>query len=272
VVVQRDPDVLELDPFFGAFIGGVEAYLDERDYALVLQMSSSAEQTLSRYRRLAADRRVDGVFLNELEVDDPRIDLVQDLGLPAVAINPGAGCPVPAVRQGYTTALRELMAHFAATGHERVAHVSGPLNYLHAVQRVQAWRSALAEFGLEEGVLVSGEFTYEGGAAAADAIAADAASTAVFCANDLSAMGLVARLARADIAVPARVSVAGFDGIQLGEYVHPSLTTIRTSPRRIGYEAARVLLTAIEGGAAEDAEVPPAELVLRESTRRTSDR
>lgn len=60
-----------------------------------------------------------------------------------------------------------------------------------------------------------------------------------------------------------RVSVAGFDGIQLGEYVHPALTTVRTSPRQIGYEAARVLLATIESGAAEDPAVGPAGLVLR---------
>jgi len=266
LVVQRDPDVLELDPFFGAFIGGVEAYLDERDYALVLQMSSSATQTLDRYRRLAGDRRVDGVFLNEIEIDDARIALVRELELPAVAVNPAAGCPVPAVRQDFGDAVRALVGHFAATGHRRVAHVSGPMNYLHAAQRVETWRSALAEFGLEEGALVSGEFTYEGGLAATDAIAADAASTAVFCANDLSALGLIAGLARRGIGVPDRVSVAGFDGIQLGEYVHPALTTVRTAPRRIGYEAARLLLTTIEAGTAADAEVPPAELVLRGST------
>lgn len=267
LVVQRNPDVLELDPFFGAFIGGVEAYLDERDYALVLQMSADAAQTLDRYRRLAGDRRVDGVFLNELEVDDPRTDLVRELELPAVAVNPSAECPVPAVRQDFRAAIRALMGHFASTGHRRVAHVSGPMNYLHAVQRVDAWRAALREFGLEEGALVSGEFTYEGGLAATDTIAADAASTAVFCANDLSALGLIAGLERRGVSVPDRVSVAGFDGIQLGEYVHPALTTVRTAPRRIGYEAARLLLATIESGMAQDADVEPAELVLRDSTR-----
>lgn len=272
LVVQRDPDVLELDPFFGAFIGGVESYLQGRDYALVLQMSSGAEQTLDRYRRLAADRRVDGVFLNELEVDDARLGLVQELGLPAVAVNPDAGCPVPAVTQDSTGAIRALFGHLAAAGHRRVAHVAGPMNYLHSRQRAEAWRLALDEFGLEAGVCVPGEFTYKGGLAAAEAIAADAGTTAVFCANDLSALGLIAGLGRRGVSVPGQVSVAGFDGIQLGDYFHPTLTTVVTTPRRTGFEAARVLLEVIEsrasGGVAEvaGAAVAPAELVLREST------
>lgn len=276
LVVQRDPDVLELDPFFGAFIGGVEAHLHDRDFALVLQMSSSPTQTLDRYRRLAADRRVDGVFLNELEVDDPRIDLVRELGLPAVAVNPGPGCPVPAVRQDYSGAIRALFGYLAGAGHRRVAHVSGPMNYLHSVQRVEAWRAAAREFGLDEGVCVSGDFTYEGGLAAAGAIAADAGSTAVFCANDLSALGLIAGLGRRGVAVPDQRSVAGFDGIQLGTYFHPALTTVQTSPRGIGYEAARLLLEVIDAavdtaaapGAVRDTAVAPAELVLRGSTAR----
>ena len=88
LVVHRDPFVLESDPFFGSFIGGLESVLDPRGYALILQMGSAADETLDRYRRLAAGRRVDGVFLNELVVDDPRVALVQQLGLPAVGVNP----------------------------------------------------------------------------------------------------------------------------------------------------------------------------------------
>jgi len=266
LVVHRDPDVLELDPFFGAFIGGIESYLDSRDYALVLQMSTGADQALDRYRRLAADRRVDGVFVNELEVDDPRTQLVQDLGLPAVAINAGADFPLPSVRQEGASAVRDLIRELVDGGHRTIAHVAGPPRFVHAVERERAWRAALDEFGARPGVLVPGEFTYEGGIAAAEPIASDGESTAVFCANDLSAMGLIAELERRGIRVPDDVSVAGFDGIKLGELIDPTLSTIATSPRRVGYEAARVLLDVIDGRDPEDAVVPPAELVLRGSS------
>lgn len=266
LVVHRDPDVLELDPFFGAFIGGIESCLGDRDYALVLQMSTTPDQALDRYRRLAADRRVDGVFLNELEIDDPRTALVQELGLPAVGVNPGPDYPHPAVREEGESAIHDLITALVAAGHRRIAHLSGPLRYVHAAQRERSWREALADVGAEAGALVPGDFTYEGGMAAAEQLAADTGSTAVFCANDLSALGLIAGLQRRGIRVPADISVAGFDGIKLGEFVDPALTTISTSPRRVGFEAARLLLDVIEERDPADADVPPARLVLRASS------
>jgi DNA-binding LacI/PurR family transcriptional regulator len=66
--------------------------------------------------------------------------------------------------------------------------------------------------------------------------------------------------------VPGEVSVAGFDGITLGTYVRPSLTTLSTSPRALGAEAARLLLGRIEGAAVEDVFVEPSRLIIREST------
>jgi DNA-binding LacI/PurR family transcriptional regulator len=280
LVVHRDPFVLESDPFFGSFIGGLESVLDPRGYALILQMGSAADETLDRYRRLAAGRRVDGVFLNELVVDDPRVDLVQQLGLPAVGVNPAPGFPLPAVRQDVSTGVRELVAHLVQLGHRRFAHVAGPSRFVHAVHRVEAWREALVAAGRDPGVLVEADFTYEGGRrAAADLLTRDDPPTAVFCANDLAAIGFMAEADARGVRVPGDVSVAGFDGIELGTYVRPALTTLTTAPRLLGAEAARLLLAAVEGPDAEGAaradglapavahaDIEPARLLVRAST------
>lgn len=267
LVVHRDPDVLELDPFFGSFIGGIESYIDERGFALVLQTSASSEEVIARYGRLAADRRVDGVFLNELEFDDPRVAVVQELGLPAVGVNPGPGFALPSVRQDHSKGIHELVMHLVGLGHERFAFVGGPSNYLHSRQRELAWRSSITAVGLEPGAVAAGGFTYEGGLAAADVLlASHVRPTAVICANDLSAMGFVAQAQHLGFDVPSDISVAGYDGIQLGGYLRPSLTTVQTSPKLVGFEAARLLLNVIEREPAEDVDAPAAFLVPRDST------
>jgi DNA-binding LacI/PurR family transcriptional regulator len=267
LVVHRDPDVLEMDPFFGGFIGGIESYIDERGFALVLQTSPSSEEVINRYRKLAAGRRVDGVFLNEIEVNDPRAGVVTELGLPAVGINPDPGFPVPSVRQDHTAGIKSLIQHLADLGHERFAFVGGPAEFIHSKQRELAWRSALTELGLKPGIVAAGGFTYEGGIEAADAILASRIRpTAVVCANDLSAMGFVAQAQHHGFDVPGDISVAGYDGIQLGGYLRPSLTTVQTSPKLIGFEAARLLLKVIDGEVAEDVDVPAAALIIRDST------
>lgn len=267
LVVHRDPDVLEMDPFFGGFIGGIESYIDERGFALVLQTSPSPAEVIDRYRKLAAGRRVDGVFLNEIEVDDPRVDIVRGLALPSVGINPDPEFPLPSVRQDHAEGIRQLVQHLIGLGHERFAFVGGPEQFIHSRQRELAWRAALASFGLEPGPVVDGNFTYEGGLNAADSILASRIrATAVMCANDLSAMGFIAQAQHRGFSVPSDISVTGYDGIQLGGYLRPALSTVQTSPKLIGFEAARLLLSVINGESVDDVDIPAATLVIRDSS------
>ena len=269
LVLHRDPDVLELDPFFGGFIGGIEDAIDPRGYALVLQISSETDEVLQRYEKLAAGRRVDGVFINDIEVDDPRIPLLQKLELPAVAINPGAPFPFPAVRQEPESGIAAVIEHLVELGHRNIAYVGGRLDMWHSVQRERAWRAALDDRGLRPGPVVPGDFTYLGGASAASSLLELAdPPTAVVCANDLSAIGLIAQAQHLGVDVPGELSVAGFDDIRLGTYVRPRLTTVHTNPRELGREAGKMLLDLIDDGTVEDVRVPDAALVVRGSTSR----
>jgi DNA-binding LacI/PurR family transcriptional regulator len=267
LVLQRDTAVLGSDPFFGAFLGGVESILNGRDYALVLQMATESEDALKRYRRLAADRRVDGVFLLEIQTDDPRVPLLQDLHLPAVGANAVDGFPFPSVRQDHRAGIASLVNYLIGVGHTRIAHVTGTPSFIHTHQREAAWRESLAAAGLEPGPSLPGDFTYEGGRRAADRLLGiPDRPTAVICANDLTAIGLMTRVQELGLSVPEDISVAGYDGIELGGYLRPTLTTVRTDPAEIGAEAARLLLDVVDGVAVSDVDVAAAALQLREST------
>ncbi|MFF1571189.1 LacI family DNA-binding transcriptional regulator [Leifsonia sp. NPDC058292] len=267
LVLHRDPDVLELDPFFGGFIGGIEDAIDARGYALVLQITAESDQVLQRYEKFAADRRVDGVLVNDLEIDDPRIPLIGKLGLPAVAINPGADFPIPAVRQDPDAGIRATVRHLVEHGHRRVAYVTGRPDMIHSAQRENAWLSAMREFGLAPGPIVPGDFTYLAGTSAATSLLAlSEPPTAVVCANDLSAIGLIAQAQHLGVDVPGELSVAGFDDIRLGTYVRPSLTTVHTSPRELGRESGRMLIDLIDDGAVDDVRISDAGFIARDST------
>jgi DNA-binding LacI/PurR family transcriptional regulator len=148
--------------------------------------------------------------------------------------------------------------------------VTGPHEFIHAGQRRRAWSDAVRVEGLPEGEIVEGDFTYDGGVVAADRLLAGRPPaerpTAVMCSNDLSAIGFMARAGELGVRVPEDLSVAGFDGIQLGTYVRPTLTTIATTPRLLGLEAARMLLAAVDGERVSDVDIEPARLVVRSST------
>ena len=79
------------------------------------------------------------------------------------------------------------------------------------------------------------------------------------------AIGFCSRAADLGFAVPADVSVTGFDGIELGLYVRPSLTTVTTSPHALGEASAHSLLTAVDGGDPVDVDIEPTRLLLRDS-------
>lgn len=266
LVVERDFAVMGADPFFGAFIGGIEETLEPNGYALSLQIAGDAGSSLDRHVRLVDARRVDGVFLSEIRTDDPRIEALRSRGMPAVGANPLGEFPFPAVRQDSGTAIRDLVEEMVALGHRRIAHVTGRPSYVHTEQRLDAWRAAMAFARLSTKLEVEGDFTYEGGVRAADTLLSrKVRPTAVFCANDLMAMGFMNRAIELGLNVPGDVSVAGFDGIAFGEYVRPRLTSIRTDPRALGRESARILLQLINDGETEDVVLPPAAVVLRDS-------
>jgi DNA-binding LacI/PurR family transcriptional regulator len=71
LVLARDPETLAADPFFGHFIAGIETVLSVRGYALMLQVVGDQDSEQESYRQLAANGRVDGVFLTDMRVDDP---------------------------------------------------------------------------------------------------------------------------------------------------------------------------------------------------------
>jgi DNA-binding LacI/PurR family transcriptional regulator len=276
LVVQREPDVLESDPFFGGFIGGIEVAIAGRGYALVLQIGFDEAHADSRYRELAANRRVDGVIVNEVRIDDPRIDLVRELGLPAVGIVPDLpDFPLPHVRQSAVGVVTELVGHLTGLGHTRIAHVAGPPGYVHSRERAEAWRHALEAAGLEPGPLLTADFTYASGRRAADELLGlDEPPTAAVCVNDLSAVGFMVRAQELGVRIPEDMSITGYDGIELGTYIRPTLTTVQTSPRRMGFAAATLLLDLIESktGTVDDVDVPAGTLVVRQSTGPAPDR
>lgn len=267
LVLQRESSVIASDPFFASFISGIESVLEHRGYALVLQVAPTRTRAFERYRRLAADHRIDGVFLTDVSVPDPRFELVQDLGMPAVAINVDPREGISTVRQDHERGIAALLEHLVDLGHRRIAHVSGPKDYIHTRQRENAWRGVLAAAGLRASTPVQEDFSLAGGSrAAATLLARRSRPTAVFCSNDLMAIGFIAKAAEMGMSVPGDVSVAGYDGIDFGAYVRPSLTTVTTAPHALGELAAKALLGMIEGQTASHVDTEPATLVVRDST------
>jgi DNA-binding LacI/PurR family transcriptional regulator len=275
LVLARAPELLGADPFYPSFIAGVESVLASAGYSLLLKVvSRTAEE--DGYRRLVGEGRVDGVFLSDLRIGDPRLKLLSELGLPAVTLNrPDIASPFPAVCMDDRSGIRAAVGHLVDLGHTRIAHVSGPLELVHSLSRRDAWAAAVAEAQLPAGPLVISDFTAAGGAAAtAQLLGLPDPPTAIVFANDLMAIAGLGVAHQDGLRVPEDLSVTGFDGTALAGHVHPPLTTVITNPFRWGRAAARTLLRVVSRDVPRvaDVQLAPAPLEIRASTARPPNR
>ncbi len=269
LVVRRAPEVLSTDPFFPAFMAGVETVLNEAGQVLVLSLVPDAEVELRTYRTLMGDARVDGVFLTDLRQSDPRLDLLAEIGLPAVTIghHPAAGPGLPAVNLDDTQGVAASVAHLVDLGHRRIAYVAGDTSMVHGVRRREAFITAVGAAGLTPDQIIDTNFSAaEGISATGRLLDARLPPTAIIYASDLMAIAGIGVAHQRGLDVPADLSVSGFDGVDLGRHIFPALTTVVADPVSWGREAARVLLHLIANGQADDLELPSAQLVVRKST------
>ncbi len=268
LVVARQPETLSADPFFPAFIAGIEMTLAERGQALLLQVVPDQESERRNYETLSASGRVDGVFLTDLRVDDPRPALLESLGLPTVVIAPTqVACPWPVVAVDDRPGIAAAVEHLVALGHRRIAHVAGPKEFVHSRSRHAAWADTVAAAGLEESPRVWADFSPSGGALATrQLLDLPEPPTAIVYANDLMAIAGMSEAQSRGLHVPGDLSVTGFDDSAIAGYVRPPLTTVRTDAVGWGTAAAECLLRLVDGLTCPDATLPPPELVVRDST------
>lgn len=268
VVIRRDPELLDADPFFPAFFAGVGAALKRHGFALTVRFVSSAADERACYHQLAAEGRVDGFLVNDIRRNDRRFAVLRGLHARAVVVgSPGPSCPFPSVDTDSTGSVRRLVTHLVEQGHQVIAHVCGPADLLHARAREQTWREVLAAYRQRPGPVVIGDFSARGGAAATRQVLASCPDvSAIFYANDVMAIAGMAALQELGVRTPQDVAVAGFDDIVLSSYSSPPLSTVHCDYRLLGRTAAELLL-----GNLTDAAPPvhvdlPSEVRLRRST------
>jgi DNA-binding LacI/PurR family transcriptional regulator len=237
------------NPFFPELMAHVNREVRARDYSLLL---FDAPQPEDEGVRVARSRLADGIILvgspsaaaaawSPLELTD----------VPVVAFDrrPQAlSAPVVQV-DNYRGAL-EVVRHLAGRGHRRIAFIGGPRGVSVSADRARGYKAGLraASLAADPGIVTAGEFDEDSGyAAAVRLLRGDGGFTALFAANDLMAIGAMSALRDQGVAVPGQVAVAGFDGIHLGRYVAPSLTTYAQPTAELARRAVELLAAAIAG-------------------------
>ncbi|WP_284615520.1 LacI family DNA-binding transcriptional regulator [Aquabacterium humicola] len=255
--------------YFSELIRGID--LKARARGLHLLVSSSHGDVHEAAAALRAMHgRVDGLLVMSPHLDSASLGANLPQGVPVVLINTrlaDAGYSSFAV-DNHAGAFA-MTRHLVQRGHHRIAFIGGPANNYEAQERLRGYRSALAELrpGTPE-LVFDGDFTEESGWRAGSEIAMLAERPdAVFCGNDMMAIGCLAAFAEAGVRVPQDIALAGFDDIPIARYVTPPLTTVRVRIADLGGLALERLAGAIDnpGRSTAQHQTLRAELVVRQS-------
>lgn len=258
--------------FFSELIRGIDQAARARGLHLLLSSShDDADEAAAALR--AMNGRVDGLIVMSPHADDDFLSQNLPSNLPAVLLNPGAAGPgMPAFAVDNFGGARAMTAHLVAQGHRRIAFLGGPAGNFEARERQRGYQAGLGDG--RSPWLLPGDFAEQSGYTTGAALAALPPAErpdALFCANDMMAVGALQALANAGLHVPADLALAGFDDIPLARYMRPALSTVRVPIAAMGTQALDALALALSSLADPAPPLPPAatlipvELIVRES-------
>jgi DNA-binding LacI/PurR family transcriptional regulator len=187
--------------------------------------------------------------------------------VPVVAVEAGPDDAVPVVAVDQFAGATQATQHLLDLGHRTVQHISGPVDFLEAKQRVAGWRATLEAAGADVVAPLVGDWSARSGYELAQHLTATPDVSAVFVGNDQMALGLLRRLHEEGRRVPEDISIVGFDDIPEAPYFSPPLTTVRQDFLEMGRRSLHLLLDEISSGTRTTTRVTvPAELIVRLST------
>jgi LacI family transcriptional regulator len=261
------PDIA--NPFWPEIARGVEDVAWQRGYHVFLCNTTEEPQREEAVLQLLEDKRVDGIIVAGSRLPDEQLLPLIGRHPAAVLVNrtlPGSNAGVVRIDScdGATQAIEHLIAH----GRRRIGFLAGPPASQNSRGHMSGYLAALAAAGhtLKQDRIVPGAPTLEAGYQVAKALLAGHPDLdALYCYNDLIAIGALQACAELGRRVPDDVAVVGYDDILLASLVTPSLTSLRVSKYDVGAAAARMLFNQINRETAQDEIIIKPELVLRAS-------
>lgn len=235
---------------------------------------SVSSVTVAEDRALSAKSAVDHLLsqgIDALCIIAPRsssVDLLRARaqGLPTLAVTSSRDLTMLTASVDQRGGAELAVRHLLSLGHTNVLHVAGPMDWLDARGRERGWRAALEEAGITPRPPVVGDWTADFGFEFARNVDMPIDFTAVFCANDQMALGVLHGLSVRGVRVPEDVSIVGFDDLPEARHFRPALTTVRQDFETLGKRTVEALISAIEGEEPARRTVIEPELIVRDST------
>ena len=257
------------NPFFAELAATIEDEAERHGYSVLMSSTRGLrERELTSLRRLE-DRHVDGLIMMTNQPDDGT--LAENVGTHANVVlvdEDVPGVAVPKVFVENEFGAYHATRHLIEVGHTQIAHIGGPGNLMSGGERLDGFRRAHLECGLDPASprVLLGTYSREFGATAIGELLLDAnRPTAVFCGSDFIAIGVMQRVRELGLAVPGDLSIVGFDDMPFAELLAPALTTVRQPIETLGRKAFNTLFALINKQETVAEVRLPVELVERQS-------
>jgi LacI family transcriptional regulator len=254
------------NPFYPELVEALHDDLGRAGYRTVLLNERTDARGVDTLMRAGV---VDGAIVATATLDDRTRTLLRDERAPIVQlVREVDGVGRDAVVSDNPGGAALVAEHLASLGHTRIGQISGPPDTSTARDRDEGFAAALKRLGLAAAHRRAGEYAHRTGYQwCLELLDQDAPPTAIFCGNDVVALGALDAARRRDVAVPQQLSIVGFDDISLAGWESFRLTTVRQPLAQMAHAAVQALIRRIEGDEAEPRRtVFPTELIQRATT------
>jgi DNA-binding LacI/PurR family transcriptional regulator len=263
--------------FYPKIIRGAEAAARRHGYSLIAVNSDDNVELQTERLSLLRSQRVEGILLAVAAGPTPlgQISRVIEAGITVVCLDriPDR-VAVDSVSVDDVQAAEMGTEHLLAAGHRRIGIITGPLSLKNERRRVLGYRNALAAAGLssEEELIWEGDLRPEHVAALCGERLRSSRPRpdALFCSNGPTALGALRALRDSGLETPGDIGFATFDELTVDDLFSPSITTVVQPAYEIGFRAAEILLSRIDGHEKSEAPITvrlPATLKIRDSSR-----
>ncbi|WP_371171147.1 LacI family DNA-binding transcriptional regulator [Aliiroseovarius sp. 2305UL8-7] len=258
------PDIS--NPFFSEILSGIEKIATHEKLTILIGNTNNEPERFTNILENLRNGRADGALL--LNGVAPPADMLPE-HTPMVTISERiAGYTLPHVGTDNEAAAYDSTQHLISLGHSSIAHVTGPEGNQLTNDRRAGYERAMRDARLSGNMCeIQGGFEFQDGKEAATALMRQPTKpTAVFCANDESAMGVIRGLEGAGYNVPRDYSVIGFDNVSFSHIFSPELTTVHQARYAIGVKAMEVLLALMGGQVTKSTIFLPHKIIERSTT------
>ncbi|AIF44403.1 LacI family DNA-binding transcriptional regulator [Virgibacillus sp. SK37] len=263
------PDIQ--NPFFSELARAVEDMANKRGYTFILCNTDNDNQKEMDYLQALLQKSIDGFIFVSNTIKAIQIE---NVNVPMVALDRKISSGLASVTVDNRDGARQAVEHLQSIGCKQIGHICGPENVSSSRNRLQGYLDVVKkEDWLTSDFVQVGDYNIRGGFhAGLEMLKNNPSIDGIFAANDLMAIGVLKAAEYLNIPVPEKLSVIGFDDIELGKITSPPLTTIKQPIYAIGKQAAELLIKQIEDPETEvKSEIHDVELILRASTKESGE-